>query len=230
MSELLTSRRLFPLRFRLKITGVMALVQLTGEFASDAVDHSPALDGWPLADRVDPALNVPILLCLKEFGSLIEPALGQTCVPGPDGDIGDGVVAASDVFVRFESPVEHVQLTLRLHGEPIYGIFDPSRRVGVAVTEAPTKVRRASRLPEQPREAFGARAVSGRQEDAELLGEIYQDGARLEYPNRHRAALVHQRRDLGVGVQGNEAAPEQIALVNSDQPGVVLCAAIAERK
>jgi hypothetical protein len=53
----------------------MALVQLTGEFASDAVDHSPALDGRPLADRVDPSPNVPVLLGLKELGSLIEPAL-----------------------------------------------------------------------------------------------------------------------------------------------------------
>src|SRR6266851_1341220 len=104
LRDLLTSRHQLLLRFRLKITGVMALVQLTGEFASDAVDHSPALDGWPLAGRVDPAPNVPVLLCLKEFGSLIEPALGQTCVPRPDRDIGDGVVAASDVFVRFESP------------------------------------------------------------------------------------------------------------------------------
>ncbi len=174
----------------------MALVQLTGEFASDAVDHSPALDGRPLADRVDPPPNVPVLLYLKELGSLIEPALCETCVPRPDGDVGDCVVATSDVFVRFEPPVEHVELTFRLHGEPIYGIFDPGRRVGVEVAEAPTDVRRASRLPEQPREAFGARTVFGRQEDAELLGEVYQDGTGVEYSNGHRLALVHQSRDL----------------------------------
>ena len=90
----------------------MALVQLTGEFAIDAVDHSPASDGRPLGDRVDPARNVLVLFCLKELGSLIEPALCQTCVPRPDGDIGDCVVAASDEFVCFEPPVEHVELTL----------------------------------------------------------------------------------------------------------------------
>jgi GMC oxidoreductase len=173
---LLTSRHQLLLRFRLEITGVVAFVQLTGEFAIDAVDHPTALDGWPLADRVDPAPNVPVLFRLKELGSLIEPALCQTCVPRPDGDVGDRVVATSDVFVRFEPPVEHVQLTLRLHGEPVYGIFDPGRRIGVEVAEAPADVRRASRLPEQPRQAFRARLVSGRQEDAELLGEVYQDG------------------------------------------------------
>jgi hypothetical protein len=41
LRELLTSRHQFLLRFHLKITGVMALVQLTGEFAGVAVDHSP---------------------------------------------------------------------------------------------------------------------------------------------------------------------------------------------
>src|ERR1700687_2610810 len=228
--EFLASRRQFILRFRLEITGIMALVQLAGEFTTDAIDHSPALDGWPPSHRIDPTRNVLVLLCLKELGSLIEPTLGQTGVPRPDGAVADRVVAASDVFARFESPVEHVELTLCLHGEPIYRVFDPGWRVGVEVAEAPTDVRRASRLPEQPREAFGARAVSGRQEDAELLGEIYQDGAGLEYPNRHRVALIHQSRDLGVGVQRNESAPELIALVNSDQPGVVFCAAIAKRK
>src|SRR5882762_6492565 len=195
LRDLLTSCHQLLLRFHLKITGIMALVQLTGEFTIDAIDHSPALDGWPLGDRVDPSRNVLVLLCLKELGSLIEPALCQTSVPRPDGDIGDGVVAAGDEFVRFESSVEHVELTLRLHGEPIYSIFDPGWRVGIEVAEASTDVRRASRLPEQPREAFGARAVSGRQEDAELLGEVYQDGTGLEYSKGHRVALVHQSRD-----------------------------------
>src|SRR5882757_1135658 len=148
--EFLASRRQSILRFRLEITGIMALVQLAGEFTIDAIDHSPALDGWPLGDRVDPSRNVLVLLCLKELGSLIEPALCQTSVPRPDGDIGDGVVAAGDEFVRFESSVEHVELTLRLHGEPIYSIFDPGWRVGIEVAEASTDIGRASRLPEQP--------------------------------------------------------------------------------
>src|SRR5882762_6981206 len=180
LRDLLTSCHQLLLRFHLKITGIMALVQLTGEFTIDAIDHSPALDGWPLGDRVDPSRNVLVLLCLKELGSLIEPALCQACVPRPDGDIGDGVVAAGDVFGCLEPPVEYVELTLCLHGKPIYGIFNPGRRVGVKVAEAPTNVRRASRLPEQPRQAFGARTFFGRQEHAELLGEVYQDRARFE--------------------------------------------------
>jgi hypothetical protein len=79
--EFLASRRQFILRFRLEITGIMALVQLAGEFTTDAIDHSPALDGWPPSDRIDPTRNVLVLLCLKELGSLIEPTLGQTGVP-----------------------------------------------------------------------------------------------------------------------------------------------------
>jgi hypothetical protein len=45
---------------------------------------------------------------------------------------------------------------LRLHHEPIDRIFDLGRRVGVEVAKAPAQVRRASRLPEQPKQSFDA--------------------------------------------------------------------------
>src|SRR5258707_110484 len=53
LRDLLTSCHQLLLRFHLKITGIMALVQLTGEFTIDAIDHSPALDGWPLGRMVN---------------------------------------------------------------------------------------------------------------------------------------------------------------------------------
>ena len=98
------------------------------------------------------------------------------------------------------------------------------------MAEAAAQIGRAAHLPEQPRQAFGARGRLGRQESAELLGQIQQDRAGLEHPDRLRAAAVHQRRDLGVRVDRHEAAAELVALADLDQPGVVLGAAVAERQ
>ena len=95
------------------------------------------------------------------------------------------------------------------------------------MAEAAAEIGRAAHLPEQPRQAFGARAGLGRQERAELLREIQQDRAGLEHPDRLRAAAVQQRRDLGVRVDRDEAAAELLAVADLDQPGVVFGAAVA---
>ena len=62
-------------------------------------------------------------------------------------------------------PVEHVELALDLHREAVDRVFDLGRRIGVEVAEAAAQVRRAAHLPEQPRQAVGARlglAAAGR--------------------------------------------------------------------
>jgi hypothetical protein len=43
---------------------------------------------------------------------------------------------------------------------------------------------------------------------------MQQDRAGFEHPDRLRAAAVHQRRDLGVGVDRDEAAAELVALAD----------------
>ena len=48
--------------------------------------------------------------------------------PGPDGHVGDGVIVAGEELVVLEPPVEHVELPLRLHGEPVDRVL-PSERV-----------------------------------------------------------------------------------------------------
>ena len=40
-------------------------------------------------------------------------------VPGPDGHVGDAVLFAGEESVVREPPVEHVELPLGLHGEPV---------------------------------------------------------------------------------------------------------------
>ena len=101
----------------------------------------------------------------------------QRAVPGPDRHVGDRVVVAREVLAFRQAPVEHVELALHLHREAVDRVFDLGRRIGVEVAEAAAEVGRAAHLPEQPRQAFGARRGLGRQERAELLGEVQQDRA-----------------------------------------------------
>jgi hypothetical protein len=76
------------------------------------------------------------------------------------------------------------------------------------------------------------RALGGlsRQEGAELFGEVEQDRAGLEDADRLAPAAIHHGRDLGIGIDGDEAAAELVAVVNPDQPSVVFGALLAERQ
>ena len=98
------------------------------------------------------------------------------------------------------------------------------------MTEPAAEIGRAAHLPEQPGKAFGAFRRVGRQEGAKSFCEIQQNRAGLEHPGRRRGAVVHQRRDLGVRVHPDKAAAELIAVADSDQPGVVLGALVAQRQ
>src|SRR6186713_1334891 len=55
---------------------------------------------------------------------------------------------------------------------------------------------------------------------------MHQDCAGLEYPDRRRAAAVHQCRDFRVRIDRDEAAAELVA-VDLDQPGIVFRAAVS---
>src|SRR3546814_4481692 len=89
------------------------------------------------------------------------------------------------------------------------------------MAEAAAEQRRAAHLPEQPRQAFGAFADVARDERAKLFGQVEQYRARLEHPDRRAWASIEQGRDLGVGVDADEAAAELIALHDLDQMRVV---------
>jgi hypothetical protein len=59
---------------------------------------------------------------------------------------------------------------------------------------------------------------------------MHQDRARLEHADRLGAAAIDQRRDLGIGIGGNEARAELLAIADLDQPGVVFRALVPERQ
>src|SRR6185312_3380266 len=215
----------------LEVAGVMTLVQLVRRIAGDAVAHAAALDRGARQDLIGPAQHVFVFVRAQERRRIaVLPALGEAAVPREDRDVGDGVIIARDEATLRQLLVEHVELTLYLHGEAVDRIFHLERRVGVEMAEAAAEIGRAAHLPEQPGEALGARGLIGRQEGAELLGEISEDRTGLEHADRLCAAAVHQRRDLGIRVHLDEARAELLALTDPHEPGVVLGALVAERE
>ncbi|MNL60140.1 hypothetical protein D3C87_1839270 [compost metagenome] len=95
------------------------------------------------------------------------------------------------------------------------------------MSEAAAEIRRGCHLPEQPVHRFGPGLVFLRQEGAELFSEVEQDRTRFEYADRLRSGPVHQRRDLRVRIDLDEARAELVALVDADQPGIVFSSGMA---
>jgi hypothetical protein len=123
--------------------------------------------------------------------------------------------------------VQHVELALDFHRIAVDRVLQLLRRIGIEVAEAAAQQGRGTHLPEQPVERFGARRHRLRQEGAELFGQVEQDRTGFEHAHRLVAAAVHQRRDLRVRVDLDEAARELRALVDADQPGIVFGARMA---
>ena len=125
--------------------------------------------------------------------------------------------------------IEHIELALYFHGEPVDCVFDLDRCVGIKMPEPAAKIGRAAHLPEQPAQRFGAlRTVLG-QERAEFLRQIQQDRARFKHPLRLGFAMVHQRRDLRIRIGRHKAAAELIAIADLDQPGIVFSTLVPQR-
>src|SRR5262245_37395320 len=152
----------FVLRLRFEVAGVVPLVELILGIAGQAINLAAPLHRRTLADHRGPTLHVLVVPYLQEFGTAVLVVLRQAAVPWPNRDVGDGVAIAGDVFVFSETPVEHVEQALRLHGKAVDGIFDLGRRIGVEMAEAATNVGRAAHLPEEPGQALGAGGALGR--------------------------------------------------------------------
>ena len=213
-----------------KVAGLVTLVQLASRVALDAVDHTAAFGGRALGDQIGPALHVGVVLHLQELTRAVGQAFGQVAIPGPDRHVGDGVVLPRQVGALGQPPVKYVELALYFHCKPVNRVFNLAWCVGVEVAKPAAQVRRAAHLPEQPRQAFGARWPVSGHKGIELFCKIQQDGAGLEHAHRHWSAAVHQHWYLGVGVGRHETAAELLPLIDADQPGVVFGTAVAQRQ
>src|SRR5690554_1751021 len=204
-----------------EVLGGVPFGHLFVQLAPGTVDLAAALYCGPYGDLLGPAHEVGIALRIEEFGGAVHLVGHYAAIPGPDGHVGDAVLVPGDIGVVGQLPIEHVQLTLGFHGVAVDRVLVLLRRVGVEVTEAAADEGRTAHLPEQPVEALGTTTDVLRNEGAEPVRQIQQDGAGLEQPQRRVHAGVEHRRDLGVGVDLDEAAAELIALADANQPGVV---------
>ena len=75
-----------------------------------------------------------------------------------------------------------------------------------------------------------AQEVTNSEKSAKFFGQVHQDRARLKHPDRCGPAVVHQRRNFGVGVDRHETAAKLIAFANADHPCVVFGTTIASRQ
>ena len=64
----------------------------------------------------------------------------------------------------------------------------------------------------------------------ELVRQVQDDGPRLKDPHGGRATAIHQSRDFRVAIDAHEARGELLALLDVDDPGIVLGAAFAPLK
>ncbi len=137
---------------------------------------------------------------------------------------------ARQILALRQAPVEHVELALHLHREAVDRVFDLGRRVGVEVAEAAAEIGRAAHLPEQPRQAFGARRWPsvGRKAPnfSARCSRIAPDSnTRIGFgPLRSISAGI-----LEFGLTATKPLPNW-SPVDPDQPGIVLGAAVAERQ
>src|ERR1700740_3380207 len=75
-----------------EVARVVSLAQLARRVAKDAVHHTPALYHPPVRGRIRPSPHVLVLGHLQKLAGTVKQALGELAVPGPDSDVGDGVL------------------------------------------------------------------------------------------------------------------------------------------
>mmetsp|Transcript_18056 Transcript_18056/g.20329 ORF Transcript_18056/g.20329 Transcript_18056/m.20329 type:complete len:240 (+) Transcript_18056:226-945(+) len=159
---------------------------------------------------------------VQELGSAVKPPQNQLAVPGPNRHIRDAVLFARDIAVFGQLTIQNIQLTLGFHGKSVDGIFELFRRIGIEMAKAAAQIGGAAHLPEQPAHDLGARCAFFGQEGSEFFGQMHQDRSGFKDTHRFVAAMIHQRRDLGVRVHINKPRPELIAITDIDQPSVIL--------
>jgi hypothetical protein len=154
--------------------------------------------------------------------------VGGEALAGPDGDVGDRVFVAGEVFGLAQAALEDAGEALGLGRVALDRVGDgPSLYVlgGVAqeVRRLPAHRPEAGHLPGEPLQRDAALARIGGQQAAGLLGQVLQDRAGFE----HRVGAAGEGRvvvddggQLVVGVDAPELGGVLLALedVVADQP------------
>src|SRR5947207_13567120 len=175
------------------------------------------------SDLGDPAPNVGALAHHLRLGAADQVERHRD--PRVGRDVRDRVVAGEELDAR-EPVVHDLQQARGLRDVAVDGVGDLLLRhvrevVGLAHHRADVR-----HLPHEPLERPGVPWIAGRQEPPRLLGEVDEDGARLE--EREVGLAVDDRRDLAVWADGDELGLELLALADVDGVNGVGQAALLE--
>mmetsp|Transcript_23611 Transcript_23611/g.72634 ORF Transcript_23611/g.72634 Transcript_23611/m.72634 type:complete len:286 (-) Transcript_23611:249-1106(-) len=211
-------KRTFGLRFLLE--EVLGGVALGDGVVAEAGDADAALDGGALFDGGVPLEEVRVVGELEEGLGAV--AVLDEVEPGPDRDVGDGVLGAAEVRLVGQVLVEDVELSFEFDRGAVEAEFKGKGCILVPQAEAgAAPVRRAADLPEQPVVALGLALQVARHEGVVVFfREVLQERAGLE--DADAGVGVQHRRNFRVRVQRHEARTELVEVGETNLPRVVL--------
>jgi hypothetical protein len=167
---------------------------------------SAAHDRRPRQNACSTRVDVREVVEADQLAGLVE--RHQVVDPRKGRDVGDRVVVAHQPGAADEALLEHVEQALRLGDVAVARPLVLLGLAGEFVEEADLAEHRPdpAHLEHQPLDRLVAAAGSRRQELPGLVGEVDQDRARFEQPERLAAGPVRieDRRDLVVRAQRQE--------------------------
>ena len=165
-----------------------------------------------LADAVEPGFERRVIGPVDAVPLVVDE-------PGVDGDVGDGVVAAGDEGARaLDLPVHHAVEALGLGGVALNAVGHFFSGEEAKVPGLPQHGADAAHLEHEPLQHGVARRARSGQQAARFVGQVNEDGARLEQRQRlpARAFAIDQRRNLVVGADLEKVRRELLVLANID--------------
>mmetsp|Transcript_5847 Transcript_5847/g.12746 ORF Transcript_5847/g.12746 Transcript_5847/m.12746 type:complete len:200 (-) Transcript_5847:399-998(-) len=197
------TRRTLPLRLLGRLQPWLALSVPVADLQT-ALHLRAGTNSFGPCDAVRVLVHVEELLSVHATVVLV-PRL-QLAEPGIAHDVSNRVLLPHQVGLAGECFVQHVAQALGFHtisgSTVVAGLELIPRGINEEVSEVASHRALVAHLPEHPVEHLCAQARVLGDESLVLLSKIHDDGAALEQRDglTVRTLLVHQRRDLPVGV------------------------------
>src|SRR5687768_9567578 len=169
-----------------------------------------------LGDLVEPDLQ---MRKVRQHDALVLPA----AQPGEGGDVGDGILTATQPGALRQPPIDHAIEAFGLVAVAVDRIFDLLRRIHAKVMRLAQHGPYTAHLEHQPLQNLVLGAVGLWHQLTRLRGQVDQDRARFEQGDRLavRPLRIGDGRDLVVGAYLQEFRLELVAGPNIDRNGPV---------
>src|SRR5215472_4598034 len=196
-----------------------------GRAAQLLAEIDAALHRWALLDRLAPP---------RDPGKIVERLaqwLGDQH-PGPRRHVGDRILVENELAAA-QPALEHPEAAVVLVGIALVRVRVLARRVIDEMAQLPGHRAEIADLPEEPLQALLAATPAQRHEPSGPLGEMDQDGARLEERHRPVAKLawgivIDDRRHPVVRADRQEVGLELVAAPDVDRDHAIFETAFLE--